>query len=168
MTNDGSHEGIKRTAEKREEAKRVAYRALNGDDFDGVYALVKRCFAAPWTAEETKNALFSPYFSGVGAFFGEEVIGFLLGNVLFETAEIDYLAVDGAFRRCGIAEKLLETFEQTAADKGAENVFLEVREGNAAARGLYEKAGYALVRIRRRYYENGEDAHELKKAIARR
>lgn len=156
------------TANKQAEKKHIEYRALNGDDFDGVYALVKRCFFAPWTSEETKNALLSPYFGGVGAFWGGTAVGFLIGSVLFESAEVDYLAVDSDFRRCGIAEELLKAFETSAAEKGAENVFLEVREGNVAARGLYEKTGYSLVRIRRRYYENGEDAYELKKSIAQR
>ena len=35
-----------------------------------------------------------------------------------------------------------------------ENVFLEVRESNAAARSLYQKAGFVQVGIRFGYYSH--------------
>ncbi|MGZ7144902.1 GNAT family N-acetyltransferase, partial [Streptococcus pyogenes] len=41
----------------------------------------------------------------------------------------------------------------------SEPVFLEVRESNKAARGLYEKFGFKKVGLRKKYYQNPvEDA----------
>ena len=46
-----------------------------------------------------------------------------------------------------------------AAGLGARWLTLEVRVGNAAARGLYEKLGFRETGIRPRYYtDNNEDA----------
>ena len=36
--------------------------------------------------------------------------------------------------------------------RGAEDIFLEVDEGNVAARGLYAKLGFAKVGERKAYY----------------
>ena len=41
----------------------------------------------------------------------------------------------------------------------ATSYFLEVRAGNAPARGLYEKLGYEVINVRKGYYQNpAEDA----------
>ena len=43
---------------------------------------------------------------------------------------------------------------------------LEVRADNAAAIGLYERAGYAVLSTRRRYYQPGDvDALVMRKTL---
>jgi len=54
-------------------------------------------------------------------------------------------AVDAKFRRQGIAELLLGACERAAAAAGrGDEICLIVNEANAAARGLYERAGYVV------------------------
>ena len=64
-----------------------------------------------------------------------------------DEGEILNLAVDLRFRRRGAAQALIEALR-------VENVFLEVREGNAAARSLYRKAGFVEAGIRFGYYSH--------------
>jgi [ribosomal protein S18]-alanine N-acetyltransferase len=46
---------------------------------------------------------------------------------------------------------------------------LEVRADNTAAIGLYERAGYAVVSTRRRYYQPGDvDALVMRKMLSDR
>ena len=40
----------------------------------------------------------------------------------------------------------------------SENVFLEVRTANFSAQALYKKMGFIPVAIRKKYYDDGEDA----------
>ena len=48
---------------------------------------------------------------------------------------------------------------EDAKKHGAENVFLEVRANNTAAKELYKKYGFAEIGVRRNYYKNPtEDA----------
>lgn len=78
-----------------------------------------------------------------------EVAGFMVAR---ETApgerEILNVAVDPARRRCGIARRLL--VEELSRPKT--QWFLEVRESNAGARGLYESLGFRVAGRRRNYY----------------
>jgi ribosomal-protein-alanine N-acetyltransferase len=46
---------------------------------------------------------------------------------------------------------------------------LEVRADNAAARALYDRAGYVVLSTRRRYYQPGDvDALVLRKTLPRK
>ncbi len=62
--------------------------------------------------------------------------------------EILFIAVDPAYRRRGIAKRLLE--HELTASRG--EWFLEVRESNLAARRLYESLGFQIAGRRENYY----------------
>jgi ribosomal-protein-alanine acetyltransferase len=79
---------------------------------------------------------------------GGSLAGFLVWrHTTPDEIEILNLAVVPAFRRRGIAKALLDGLPKA-------EVFLEVRESNLAARGLYKAAGFHEVGLRRRYYQN--------------
>ena len=67
------------------------------------------------------------------------MLGFIAGRAVGEEWEIENIAVAGPARRRGLGTRLLGEFLDLARDRGAEAVFLEVRESNLAARRLYEK-----------------------------
>ncbi len=56
----------------------------------------------------------------------------------------------------GLGRRLLAAFETAARDRGAETAFLEVADGNAAARALYLAGGYAETGRRKGYYRSPE------------
>ena len=91
----------------------------------------------------------------------QRVAGFLLYQKLPEgEAEILNLAVDPDFRRRGLGAALME--ELVGANSGA--ILLEVRESNAAARGLYARFGFREVGRRSAYYHRPvEDALVLRR-----
>jgi [ribosomal protein S18]-alanine N-acetyltransferase len=68
------------------------------------------------------------------------------------------LAVDPACRRLGLARALLGAAASALRAAGTKQLFLEVDEGNSAARGLYQSLGAVVVGRRPRYYEHGADA----------
>ena len=61
------------------------------------------------------------------------------------------IAVHPDFRGRGICRRLIERFFEAARSRGVERVFLEMRDGNPAAR-LYEMTGFIPVGRRRNYY----------------
>lgn len=135
---------------------------------DALARLHARCFSAPrpWSAAE-----FGTLLSGPGVFVLGDAQGILLGRALAGEAELLTLAVDPAARRRGLARRLLAAFEEEARARGADDAFLEVAAGNAAALSLYAGAGYVRAGRRRNYYQQPDgtpdDALVLRKPLKR-
>src|SRR5438270_9127096 len=82
---------------------------------------------------------------------GNRVAGFLVARSLTDDEhELLNLAVGPDFRRQGVARELLRDLLTNSTG----NVFLEVRESNAAAVSLYKSMGFQQVSRRPGYYEN--------------
>ena len=84
---------------------------------------------------------------------GEELAGFALALhdlpdevTLTEQTFLAYMAVEPAFRRAGVGRALLAEVESIAARRGFAYVSLMVTEENAAARALYDEAGFVTER----------------------
>jgi ribosomal-protein-alanine N-acetyltransferase len=112
-------------------------------------------FGEAWTAPQCAGLL---PMTGVWLSLArrdEAVIGFALGRIVRDEAELLLLAVHRSSQGKGVGRLLLDRFGSVAASKGAEQLHLEVREGNHAVR-LYSRNGYREVGRRRNYY-NGRD-----------
>ncbi len=112
-------------------------------------------FGEAWTAPQCAGLLPMPGVWLSLASRDDEVIGFALGRIVREEAELLLLAVHRSSQGKGVGQLLLDRFAADAASKGAEQLHLEVREGNHAVR-LYSRNGYREVGRRRNYY-NGRD-----------
>ena len=66
--------------------------------------------------------------------------------------EIYRIAVLPNRRRLGYGKMLLNKAKEYAINQGVKRCFLEVREGNLAARKLYGSFGFAEIDRRRRFY----------------
>ena len=76
-----------------------------------------------------------------------------------EDCELENIVVAAPRTRQGIGTQLMKSLIIAARAENAARILLEVRESNAAARGLYEKCGFALSGRRKSYYANPlEDA----------
>lgn len=137
-------------------------------DVERVAELELSCFTSdPWPRQS-----FESFIDRAGVTFivaedpgrEEGIVGYAVLIQVAEEAELLNLAVAGDSRRGGIGSSLLRSLLEVAARDGVTTVYLEVRESNAAARGLYAAHGFVEVGRRRRYYQRpGEDALILQK-----
>jgi [ribosomal protein S18]-alanine N-acetyltransferase len=68
----------------------------------------------------------------------------------------------------GIGSLLLGTLIDEARHRGCAEVFLEVREDNQRAQGLYRRRGFEEIGVRRGYYQpSGVDAIVMRKDLLR-
>lgn len=111
------------------------------------------CFALPWSKKLFEVALSSDLYDLFGVYSGETLAGFAVFCTVADEAEVQDLAVLPAFRRQGFGRMLLEAGLSSARSRGAAAVYLEVREGNAAARTLYEALGFFVCGRRKNYYD---------------
>ena len=112
-------------------------------------------FGEAWTGPQCAGLLPMPGVWLSLARDGDEVVGFALGRIVLREAELLLLAVRKRVQGRGVGQALLDRFTAIAKRRGAEQLHLEVREGNRAVR-LYKRAGFGEVGRRRNYY-NGRD-----------
>jgi ribosomal-protein-alanine N-acetyltransferase len=94
---------------------------------------------------------------------GRRVAGFVVSRIGADEAEILSVAIDPRHRGRGLSRDLLLTHLGHLAGRGVRTVFLEVEENNQPARRLYQRAGFATVGCRERYYQQpgGEPLNAL-------
>jgi ribosomal-protein-alanine N-acetyltransferase len=92
--------------------------------------------------------------------------GMILIRVTEDEAEVLTLAVAPEARRQGVAGALLAAAMAAAREQAARTMVLEVAIGNAAARALYERAGFVEAGRRPRYYADGGDALILRARLS--
>ncbi|MDP3674244.1 MAG: GNAT family N-acetyltransferase [Novosphingobium sp.] len=86
-----------------------------------------------------------------------ETAGFFLSRQTLDEEELLLFAIDPAWRQRGLGATLLEYFCTSAAARGMAGIFLEMRDGNPAAR-LYEGHGFKQVGKRPAYYRGTDGA----------
>ena len=123
--------------------------------------------AAHWGRAEYQRIVAEP--TGRVVLIAEKdhsVEGFLVARRLGPEWELENIAVANSYRRRGVGTILLQELLEMAYKSGAQAVYLEVRESNTAARGLYSKLGFAEVGRRKVYYQRPEeDALAYKKSF---
>jgi ribosomal-protein-alanine N-acetyltransferase len=98
---------------------------------------------------------------------GAEVLGYAGLDHGGDVADVMTIAVAPSARGRGLGRRLLDELETRARAGRAASVMLEVRADNAAAIGLYDRAGYTVVSTRRRYYQPGDvDALVMRKILS--
>jgi ribosomal-protein-alanine N-acetyltransferase len=98
---------------------------------------------------------------------GAEVLGYAGLDHGGDVADVMTIAVAPSARGRGLGRRLLDELETRARAGRAASVMLEVRADNAAAIGLYDRAGYTVVSTRRSYYQPGDiDALVMRKILS--
>jgi len=95
-----------------------------------------------------------------------EILGFAILREVGDDGELLQIATKGSARRRGVADSLIEDVLQYAIGKAYKSIFLEVRKSNDAAINLYNKHGFATLRVRKDYYTDPiEDANIMVKTL---
>lgn len=106
----------------------------------------------PWTEAQLAEELSHADAVVTGAFVDGALAGYAAWRASVDELWLLNLAVLPSHRRRGLGRLLLNEGERLAEERGLTSVWLEVREGNAGARALYEGAGFLVVGRRRGYY----------------
>lgn len=142
----------------------VTIRRVGPDDLIDVTRIESDVFPQPWPSDAFQRFADEPGFLVAEMDGAEEyeIVGYVVADVVrrygTEIGHVKDLAVAPAHRRLGVGGALLERALTVLADQDVRRAKLEVREGNDAARGLYERFGFRLRRRLPRYYADGEDA----------
>ena len=128
-------------------------------DVEAVTRIDRRCYPSPWLTGAYTTELTNCSAAYLVARCASGVVGYGGQWVVSGEAHITTLAVEPAYQRRRIGERLLIALIEEAWHEGASHITLEVRESNRAAQNLYQKYGFCAAALRKNYYtDNGENA----------
>jgi ribosomal-protein-alanine N-acetyltransferase len=84
---------------------------------------------------------------------------------LIKKGHVVSLAVLPEYRGKGLGKGLISNAFKGMLGYGAKESYLEVRVSNLAAVSLYEKLGFKVVKTRKNYYKDGEDAYLMARKL---
>jgi ribosomal-protein-alanine N-acetyltransferase len=125
--------------------------AMQVADLDEVLGIESAVYSHPWTRGNFLDSLNAGYHCHTYR-LGGELLGYFALIVAVGEAHLLNLSVAAARQRQGIGSALLREALRVARERGAANVFLEVRPSNAPALALYDASGFKRIGERRGYY----------------
>lgn len=146
----------------------VTLRELEWSDLATLAALEHDLFADDAWSEQSWWAELAgrPRRDYVVAVDGERILGYAGIDVAGEVADVMTIATTRDARGTGLGTRLLEDLVGRAERAGAEALMLEVRADNEPAKRLYDRHGFEVISVRRRYYQPGDvDALVMRKHI---
>jgi len=139
---------------------------------DDIAQLHARAFDSPWDAKSIETLLAADTAISFVASLSRQAqsadqpmqtrvqapIGFVIGRLVGDDAEIITIGVDRDCRRAGAGRALIGAFQRAASRAGAERIVFEVAADSIAALALYGVTGFAEIGRRAEYYARGDGA----------
>ncbi len=140
-------------------ADAVTLRDAELSDVDAVALLESRSFPIPWKWEYFAAEVGQPFrYNRVARDARGGLVGYVFCAWAGGEVHVNKIAVSEAWRRRGMARRLMEDVLALAVRIRAEEIYLEVRPSNTPARRFYETLGFVEAGRRKTYYMDGEDA----------
>jgi ribosomal-protein-alanine N-acetyltransferase len=137
----------------------IRIRRLELEHLNAIEVIERRSYPTPWSRSMFAGELAKPASICLGAFDGEQLVGYMIISRYVDAWHVMNVAVDPDHRRRGIATMLLNRLFESTDDGTRRGYTLEVRVSNEGAIKLYEEAGFRARGVRRGYYtDNREDA----------
>lgn len=133
------------------------FRPLRLIDLPAIMAIETRVYAQPWTEGNFIDSLASGY-AGFGLWLeggaGKEpfLAAYFLAMKGVGEMHLLNISVRPENQGQGLARLMLDALVQLCRSEGCEQLWLEVRTGNARAREVYCRYGLSEVGLRRAYY----------------
>ncbi len=140
----------------------IELRRLTLGDLGAIERIEREAYPTPWSRSMFAGEVAKPSSISLGAFDldGEgTLVGYLIISRYVDAWHVMNIAVAHAYRRRGIASRMLEELFRLTEHDRKRGYTLEVRVSNTSAIALYERLGFNATGIRRGYYtDNREDA----------
>ncbi|VGR84578.1 alanine acetyltransferase [Streptococcus pyogenes] len=115
-----------------------------------IYQLLEMVYGtSPWTLEQVLIDIRRDQTDYFLLYDHDKLLGFLAIQDLAGEIEMTQIAILPSHQELGLASQLMTHLDSIESD-----IFLEVRESNHRAQGLYQKFGFKFIGKRPDYYRN--------------
>ncbi len=136
-------------------------------DLPAILSIERIAFSDPWTADAFRSMLGQDHVLTTVAERDGGLVGYSVAWAVGDEAELANLAVAPEHRGTGVAKRLLDQLLAELEVRGGATIYLEVRDSNAAAQGLYRSRGFTAAGRRKGYYRKpNEDAVVMRRPRA--
>ena len=140
-------------------AESVTTRDAHAVDLDAIAALERAAFPVPWKREYFEVEIGAAHrFNRVAIGPRGDLAGYVFCAFAAGELHVNKIATGEKHRRRGIASYLMDEVLGFAQAAQVEEIYLEVRVSNRAARAFYAGLDFREAGRRSRYYLDGEDA----------
>ncbi len=147
-------------------AESVTTREADSLDLDAVAALERVSFPVPWKREYFEVEIGAPHrYNRVAIGPKGDLAGYVFCAFAAGELHVNKIAVADRHRRRGVASLLMDEVLAFAVETRVEEIYLEVRVSNRAARAFYAALTFHEAGRRGRYYLDGEDALVMVRAM---
>jgi len=136
-------------------------------DLPAILSIERIAFSDPWTADAFRSMLGQDHVLTTVAERDGRLVGYSVAWAVGDEAELANLAVAPEHRGTGVAKRLLDHLLDDLDARGGATIYLEVRDSNAPAQGLYRSRGFTAAGRRKGYYRKPtEDAVVMRRPRA--
>ena len=132
--------------------------AMDKSHVQCVWEIEKSLIASPWSKESIEKLTTADYAVAKVAIMDGKVIGYYSFYQILDEADVNNIAVDVVWQNKGVGTALMSDMIEECKSRGIAAITLEVGANNLVAQKLYVKAGFRQEGLRKKYYNNTEDA----------
>lgn len=139
----------------------LTVREMTLDDLDIILQNEVELYTKPWQKKDFEYELQSnpfAYYFVLEDKDSKTMIGYYGLWIKFEFSEVTKVSIFKKFQGLKLSKILMQDIENRARAAQCVNITLEVRVSNEKAINLYHVSGFKDASIRKKYYDNGEDA----------
>ena len=143
----------------------IAIHEMKIQDLDLIAEILETNFDNFWNYNVFKSELENGNSKYLVAKINSQIVGFAGIIPIVDECEISNIVVHKDFRNQKIGSCLLQKLIDLTVSLNLKIINLEVRESNIFAIKLYEKFGFEVCGLRKKYYDNIENAILMQKKL---
>ena len=149
---------LKKSQAERTLEEKIKIYEMTQSDIDLITPNFSTEFDEFWNINTLQNDFNNPNSTYFIAKLDDEIVGFAGFLKICDEANIMNIVTKINKRNLGVGSKLLTKLFNCAKDKNCTSITLEVNDHNSSAIHLYEKFGFKRIGLRKKYYNNTDDA----------
>lgn len=136
----------------------IQFKQLTAEDVPVITQIEAVSRPTPWSEKQFLDELNNSNSNPAVLWEDDQIIGYVIPWLVAGEIQIQNIVVAPPHRKRGLGELLLNVALSRGLEQGCTAGYLEVRESNKPAIGLYQKYRFQTAGRREGYYRDGENA----------